>query len=241
MSQKTKFEIFISYALVYSLIFGGCSGVAPRTSAPVPTFSPIPSQTMTHIPVTPTTTTATPIRSTKAFIITPDDLFSNPGLEEMNTPDSPDFCEHIPPPKIIERANNLSPFSGTFSLCIWTTWQSLVDTVMDLDRGALVSANDVDGDIAMAYRKGLDRSYYYVIGLNNAHIDEIDTNALSYSYCESLLQSLDKGDPGVLIVHEGAIACVLTTEGQIALIRVEHIYPLNTQAVEFSFVVLRKE
>ena len=237
MSQNTKFAIFISYTLVYLLIFGGCSGVTSSTPNPVPTLS----HTMTHTPTARATTTATPALNTKTFIITPDDLFSIPGLEEMNTPSSADFCEHIPPPEVVESTDKFSLFSGRFSLCIWTSWQFLVDTVMDLDRGTLVSADNLNGDIAMAYRKGLDVSYYYVIGLNNAHIDEIETTALSYSHCESLLQSLEKEDPGILIVHKGAIACVMTTEGRIALVRVEHIYPLNTQGVEFSYAILKKE
>ena len=40
-------------------------------------------------------------------------------------------------------------------------------------------------------------------------------------------------------VEEGAIACIRTTEGTLALIRVERIYPSNTLSAEFSFVILR--
>ncbi|MEW6086536.1 MAG: hypothetical protein AB1607_18270 [Chloroflexota bacterium] len=79
---------------------------------------------------------------------------------------------------------------------------------------------------------------YYVMGLNNAQIEQVETNSLSYEYCENRL-SLDKNDPGVLIVQDGAIACVMTTKGQIVIIRVENIYPLNTEGVEFSFAVLK--
>jgi hypothetical protein len=81
---------------------------------------------------------------------------------------------------------------------------------------------------------------YYVIGLNKGHIDEIATNTLSYGYCKNLLVSLNRNDSGILAVHDGAIACMMTMEDRIAVIRVEKIYALETQAVEFSFAVLRK-
>jgi hypothetical protein len=41
--------------------------------------------------------------------------------------------------------------------------------------------------------------------------------------------------------YVGDIACVKTTEGQLALIRVEKIYPAITLSAEFSFAILRDE
>jgi hypothetical protein len=113
---------------------------------------------------------------------------------------------------------------------------------MDFDEGILVSVEDKNADIVMEYAPvPVDGTIsYYVMGLNNGHIDEIKTNSLSYDYCEHVLLLLDKNDPGVLVIHDGALACVMTTENQIALIRVENIYPLDTQSVGFSFAVLRK-
>ena len=110
---------------------------------------------------------------------------------------------------------------------------------MDLDKGTLVSVDNEGSDIVMEYAHvPVDGTIsYYVMGLNNAHIDEIATNVLNYEYCEDIL--LGRNDPGVLNVHDGAIACVLTSEGKMALIRAEHIYPLDTQGVEFSFAVLK--
>jgi hypothetical protein len=114
---------------------------------------------------------------------------------------------------------------------------------MDLDSGILVTADNENADLVMEYAHvPIDGTIsYYVKGLNSGHIDEIETNTLNYEYCENMLVSLvDRNDPGILNVHDGAIACVMTTEGRIALTRVDNIYPLDTQSVGFSFVVLRK-
>jgi hypothetical protein len=191
---------------------------------------------------TASTIIATSAVSTETPRTNPEILFSDLGLEKINTPNSANFCEHIPPPKIIKNPDQLSVFAGKFSLCVWTAWQFLVNTVMDVDQGILVSAEDTNGDIAMAMaHQGLDGiTRYYVIGFNNAQIDEIDINNLSYSHCESQLKRLGSTSSGILNVHEGAVACVKTTENQIALIRVENIYPPETQGVGFSFAVLKK-
>ena len=102
-----------------------------------------------------------------------------------------------------------------------------------------MSTDDKNGDFAMDYtHPDLDGNASYALrALNNAHIDEIDINNLNYNKCESILMSMNK--PGVVHVRDGAITCVLTTEGQIALIRVENIFPLDTQGVEFSFAILK--
>jgi len=111
---------------------------------------------------------------------------------------------------------------------------------MDLDTGMLVSLDDKGGDIAMDYtHPDLNgEASYFVHDLNDAHIDDIDSTRLTYSNCEKLM--MDLKDPGSFRVHEGSIACVMTTEGQMAIIRVELIYPSNTQGVEFSFAMLRE-
>jgi len=117
-----------------------------------------------------------------------------------------------------------------------------VNSAMDLDTGILLLDDNESADIVMEYAHvPIDGTIsYYVMGLNSAHIDEIESNALSYEHCENVLASLvNRKDSGVLIVHDGSIACVMTTEDQIAVIRVEKIYPIDTQSVAFSFAILR--
>jgi hypothetical protein len=174
--------------------------------------------------------------------MTPDELFSFPGLQMLSTPGLADFCEHLPPPQISSNANESSVLAGRFLLCPSRS-RPLVNTAMDLDTGILVSVDNESADLVMEYAHApIDGTIsYYVKGLNSGHIDEIETNTLSYEYCENVLASLvDRNDSGILNVHDGAIACVMTTEGHIAIIRVEKIYPLDTQSVEFSFAVLRE-
>ncbi len=228
-----------TYAIILTTLLVACETAVPapmavETATSAPMSSPIlVSSTPTVPPIL-----STPTFNSRTFVITPDDLFSIPGLKLLSTPNSTDFCEHIPPPQIISNANELSILSGRFSLCPSRS-RPLVNTAMDLDKGTLVSVDDKSSDISMEYAHvPIDGTIsYYVHGLNDAHIDEIDTNILNYEYCKDILLGLN--DPGVLIVHEGAIACVLTTEGKMTLIRVEHIYPLNTQGVEFSFAILK--
>lgn len=238
MSLKTKIIIFNYWFLVGLVLVVGCSSPISQPPNSVPLASQIPSQTLAPIPDATPTTTKTPILGTKVFI-DPDELFAFPGLEKINTPNSADFCEHIPPPEVVKSADNSYVFAGRFSLCL-SGWQVLVDTVMDLDQGKLVSADDLNGDIDMSMAPH-SNALYYVQGLNNASIDEIQPDHLDYDSCSTLLQALEDNDRGVLIVKEGAIACVKTTEEQIALVRVDGYYPLETQGVGFSFAILKKE
>jgi len=230
--QKLVCVIFVVVVLV------ACS-VATSVPTAIATETSMPSLVPISSTLTIPSTTPTSIFNFRTVIITPDNLFSFPELKPLNTPNSIYFCEHIPPPQVISNVDKFTLLSGLFVLCPAISWP-LEKTAMDLDLGNLVSMDDKGGDISMDYShpdlEGL--TFYGVSGLNSAHIDEIETSTLNYEYCETLLQ--DKNNPGVLVVHEGAIACVLTTEGQIALIRVENIYPLDTQGVEFSFVVLKE-
>ena len=122
---------------------------------------------------------------------------------------------------------------------------------MDLDTGSLVSTDDERGDIVLySGRWGTNEKPSYAIGswnkayLTDAYVLEkyanhSGVNHLSYEYCENML----RGQTGVggMGVEEEGIACVKTTEGKIALIRVEKIYPAITLSVEFSFAILRNE
>ncbi len=120
---------------------------------------------------------------------------------------------------------------------------------MDLDRGSLVSTDDPGGDIVMFSGRfwTSEKPDYGVSNWNNAYLDDAyvlekyanhsGANHLSSAYCENMLRG--KTDTGAIDVEEGKIACVRTTEGRIALIRVERIYPSNTLSVEFSFAILR--
>lgn len=240
MDAKIRFAVLPARVVVCFLIINSCVRVTPSKPKPMPIISSTPSPSMIE---TTSTMIVTSALSTQTPRAAPDTVFSDFGLEQMNTPSSANFCEHIPPPETSKNPGQLSLFAGRFSLCVWTAWQFLVNTVMDIDQGTLVSAEDINGDIAMAMaHQGLDGiTRYYVIGFNKAQIDEIDINNVSYSQCESQLRLLGTTSPGVLNVHEGAVACVKTTENQIALIRVENIYPPETQGVGFSFAVLKKQ
>jgi hypothetical protein len=88
---------------------------------------------------------------------------------------------------------------------------------------------------------------YAVINWSNAYLDDAyilekypnhsGANHLSSAYCEDKVQG--RTDKGAINVEKGAIACIRTTEGKIALIRVEKIYPSNTLSAEFSFAIFR--
>ena len=120
---------------------------------------------------------------------------------------------------------------------------------MDLDTGSLVSTDDERGDIVLFGSRFWtpEKPDYGLAGSNNAYLNDAyvlekyanhsGANNLSYGYCEDMLR--DKTGRGAISVEEGAIACIRTTDGKIALIRVERIYPANTLSVEFSFVISR--
>jgi hypothetical protein len=247
MNQKLNFTIFISCILLYSLVLSSCAESTSLAPSLAPTFSQTPPPTRTNVPSATTAVTATPTPNNKTIILTPDDVFALPGLKAWSTPDSEDFCEHLPPLQIVATPDRLSLLSGRFALCIWER----INTGMDLDTGSLVSTDDERADIAMgSVPWGRDENPSYgVNGWNNAYINDAyvlekyanhsGANNLSYEYCENLLRGMT--DAGGMVVEEGKIACVRTTEGKIALIRVEKIYPPITLSVEFSFAILRNE
>ncbi len=245
MNQKRNFTNFIAYVLLYSLVLSSCAGSPARVPSLVPTFSQTPPPTRTNVPSATAAMTATPSLNNKTIILTPEDLLSLPGLKAFSTPDSKDFCEHLPPPQIVATPDRLAILSGRFVLCI----QERINIAMDLDTGSLVSGDDERGDIAMQNAPGGEEANYAVVGMNNAYLSDAyvlekyanhsGANHLSYAYCENLVR--DQTDWGAMVVEEGKIACVRTTEGQIALLRVEKIYPPNTLSAEFSFAILRNE
>ena len=218
-----------------------CAENPSPASSPVPTFSPIS-------PTTPAIL-ATPTVNTKTIVLTPDDLFALRGLEAWSTPNSEDFCEHLPSPQIVSNLDNLTILSGRFVLCPWESWPWVTNTIMDLDTGSLVSTDDPGGDIVMFNgRWGTDeKPDYAVLNRNNAYLTDAyvlekypnhsGANHLSSAYCENMVRG--KTNTGAINVEAGEIACIRTTEGRIALIRVERIYPSNTLSAEFSFVLLR--
>jgi hypothetical protein len=242
MNQESSFNIFLSCILACSLVLVGCGRTPSAVSRPTSIFSQTPWKAT---PVAPSATDVieiTPTFTPKAILITPDNLFTFPGLKLVNTPDpdSRDFCEHLPLPQIDMNANEFSLLVGRFSLCVSHSWP-WVKTAMDLDTGTFVSLDDKSGDIAMDYTHpdlNGDASYF-VHGLNNAHIDDIDSASLTYSDCKNKV--MEQKDSGSFSVYEGKTACVMTTEGKMAVIRVELIYPSNTQGVEYSFAILKKE
>ncbi|HKY54851.1 MAG TPA: hypothetical protein VJM08_11120 [Anaerolineales bacterium] len=245
MNQKTNLTITIAFILFYSLVLSSCGGGTSLVPSLVPTISQTPPHISTSVPSATIAITATPALNNKTIVITPDDVFSFPGLKALSTPGSADFCEHIPPPQTFANADQLTLLSGRFVLCPWESWPWVINTAMDLDTGSFVSRDNESADIIMQNgHVTLDGEPppYLIHSLNNAQIDGVTTAVLSYEYCEQdLLSLLNNNIQSVLIVKNGSIACLKTTEGQIALVRVERIYPLDTTSVEFSFAILKNE
>lgn len=235
----------IPCVLLFSLALSSCAESLSLAPSPLPTFSQTPPAIRTNTPSATTVITATPTLNDKTIILTPDDLFSLLRLKEWSTPNSEDFCEHLPSPQIVSNPDSLSILSGRFALCIYER----INTAMDLDTGSLVSTDDPRGDIVMFSGRfwTSEKPDYGVSGWNNAYLDDAyvlerypnheGANHLSSAYCENMVRG--KTDTGAINVEEGKIACIRTTEGKIALIRVERIYPSNTLSVEFSFAILR--
>src|SRR5512138_2628256 len=136
--------IITSCVLLCSLVLSNCGGNPTIIPSPALIASQTPSPTRTSVPSATTAISATTTLTNKIIIITPDDLFALPELKTLSTPDSADFCEHIPPPEVIKSSNPSFIFAGRFSLCL-SGWQFLVDTVMDLDQGKLVPTDDING------------------------------------------------------------------------------------------------
>jgi hypothetical protein len=247
VKQNPIFTIIISCILLYGLVLSSCAESTSLAPSPAPTLSQTPQPTSKNTPSATTSIITTPTLNHRTVILTPDDVFSLPGLIEWSTPDSGDLCEHLPQSQIIANPNGLSLLSGRFVLCIYE--RSF--TAIDLDRGSLVSTDDESGDIVMfAARSWTDENPSYGISsrnkayLENAYVintyaNHSGANNLSYDYCENKLRG--QTDLGGMRVEVGGIACVKTTEGQVALLRVEKIYPAVTLSVEFSFAVLRNE
>jgi hypothetical protein len=239
VKQKLNFTILFSCILLYIVVLSGCIESTLLTPVPAPTIS------QTSLPTI--TLTSTPTLKYKTVILTPEDVFSLPGLNEWSTPDSGDFCEHLPSPQVVANPDRFSLLSGRFVLCIYER----IFTAMDLDTGSLVSTDNAKGDIVIQSNRSWtsENPTYIVVSWNNAYMNDAyvtetyanhsGANSLSYEYCENMLQ--DQTDFGVMGSEVGGIACVKTTEGQIALIRVEKIYPAVTLSVEFSFAILRNE
>jgi hypothetical protein len=237
-------RIIISCIFLLSFVLSSCTESQSPASSLVPTSSQTPPTTRTNTPTAVTVTSATPTLNDKTIILTPGDLFSLPGIKEWSTPSSEDFCEHLPPPQIVSNPDSFAILSGKFVLCIYE-W---IQTAIDLDTGSLVPTDDPGGDIVMFNgRWGTEeKPDYAVINWSNAYLDDAyilekypnhsGANHLSSAYCEDMVQG--KTDKRAFNVEEGAIACIRTTEGKIALIRVEKIYPSNTLSAEFSFAIL---
>jgi len=238
-------RIIIFCILLFSLVLSSCAESPSLAPSLAPTFSQTPPATRTIAPSATTVITATPTLNYKTIILTPDDLFALPGLKEWSTPNAEDFCEHLPSPQIISNPDDLSILSGRFALCIYER----INTAMDLDTGNLVSTDDEGGDIVMFNGRWgtIEKPDYGVADWNNAYLNSAyvlekyanhsGANHLSSAYCEDMVQG--KTHSSAINVEEGEIACVRTTEGKIALIRVEKIYPGVTLSAEFSFAILR--
>ncbi len=239
MKQKLNFTILFSCILLYTVVLSGCI----ESTLPTPILAPTLSQTSP-----PTATiTVTPTLNYKTVILTPEDVFSSPGLIEWRTPNSGDFCEHLPTPQVVANPDKFSLLSGRFVLCIYER----IFTAMDLDTGGLVSTDDEKGDIVIQSARSWtsENPTYVVVSWKNAYMNDAyvigtyanhsGSNNLSFEYCENMLRN--QTDMGGMRSEIDKIACVRTTEGQIALLRVEKIYPAVTLSVEFSYAILRNE
>lgn len=242
MNQKFPFTI-IFCVLLYSLVLSNCAESSTPVPSPGSTKTTLP--TRTSVPSATMAISATTSADATTVVITPDDLFSLTELEALNTPDSEAFCDHLPPPQIVATPHKLSLLSGKFALCSWENWPWVTNIAMDLDTGSLLSKDDERADVVMQNGPGrIDgaEASYVVYGLNSAQVNGVTTDAINYEYCEQDLLSWSKKNiQTVLLVNDGSIACVKTTEGEIALIRVEKIYPPNILSVEFSFAILRDQ
>jgi len=242
MKKSLESMIFI-FIGIFLFSCGNTTSMSPIVATATSYRNPLPTNITSTIPQATTTPTFDP----RTFILTPDDLFSLPELEILNTPDSNDFCEHLPPPRLITNSDRLSILSGRFMLCSHESWPWVTNTAIDLDTGSFVSKYDENADIVMENTPWGDEPYFALVGRSKVYISNAlllekypknsGVNRLSYGYCEDILR--DETDPSVFIVTEGEIACVKTSEGKIALIRVEKIYFPNFLSVEFSFTVLR--
>src|SRR5215510_3128575 len=131
-------RIIISCVFLFSLVLSSCGESPSPTPSLAPTVSQAPSATRTPTPSATTVNNATPAIDNRTIILTPDNLFSLSGLQELSTPNSEDFCEHLPAPQIISNPDNLSILSGRFVLCPYE-WTNIA---MDLDTGSLISTDD---------------------------------------------------------------------------------------------------
>jgi hypothetical protein len=174
----------------------------------------------------------------KSMVLTPDYIFSISASQIVDTPSAKDFCEHVPPPELDDKGTDIVVLAGVFSFCDSRNW----NTAFDLDTGAIVTSDNEAADILLLRDKAAlaNEPFYYLYSVNGALVEEIGSKKITYQSCENM--KLSTVPPEIFFINnEGAIACVLTTNDQVALIRTEHIYPLDTDSVEFSFVVLRKE
>jgi hypothetical protein len=242
MNRKFSLTIIFLTIIIYGLVSYSCNGDISLASSPTPAPFPIQSPMVRSSPSPSATVaiTATPTLG-NSLVITPDDLFAIPGLQALNTPGSANFCEHLPSPQISTNANESLILAGRFLLCPSRSWPWL-NMAIDLDNGTLVSNDNETADMVLEYAHvPVDGTISYdVQGLNDGHIVEAKTNSLSYEYCKNALLSMDENDPGIFDIDNGTIACVMTTEDRIAVIRVENIFPLDMKSVEFSFAVLKK-
>jgi hypothetical protein len=240
MIKYNNFVTLICFILSFIISLTSCIGSTLSTSAPTQTILPtIQSSTIKA---------ETPTLDYKTIIITPDDIFSLPLIITDSTPTSEDLCENLPIPQSLVNMSNFSILAGRFVLCIYER----AFIAMDLDNGSLVSSDDERGDIVLfTSRFGSSENPSYGIGSRGkAHLEDayvIETyanhsgaNNLSYDYCENRLRNQTNKEGGMRVEVAG-IACIRTTEGQIALLRVEKIYPAITLSVEFSFAILRSE
>lgn len=235
MIPKSRFIAYLC-AVVF-LTLSSCNPSLVSDYPSLPTSTQTSSNMVNKVPTKlPATATATP--DMKSIVLTPDDIFSILAPQIVNTPSAKDFCEHVPPPKLDDRSSEFVVLAGAFSFCDSRN----LDTAFDLDTGSLVTSNNKNADILLLRDKAALASepFYYLYSVNGALVEKTNSNTISYQYCENM--KLSAIPPEVFFVdEEGSVACVLTTNDQVALVRVEHIYPLDTDSVEFSFVVLKKE
>ena len=233
MKQTVK---SIAIILFFCFVFVGCTKAQTTESATTPSISENHFEDLTTTPLAAPVDTVTPTIDLNNRVVTPEAVFPKSTLEKGSTIATADLCTQVPNPEVVIDGNESSLLAGRFALCVLREGISAID----LDSGILVNSDDPDADIQLQHGQTTlnNTVFYYIKAMNNAFVNEIDTISITYSFCENTLQSLKR--PGIYIVQQGTIACVLTTQEKVALIRTESIDVFGVESVEFSFAILKR-
>jgi len=157
------------------------------------------------------------------------------------------FCYDVPEPQLIKPKDGSSNIylSGSFYLCRYTK------NSFDMDSGSLGHTDSFGNmdtaltDVEFRVKAStLDSNEvgYFILGVNGAYITDSDMDIPTIEHCQSQMTTLPS-DGGILLVFSetNISGCVLTNEGRLGYIKVEHVDPLGPEGLEVSFVTWNKE